>query len=175
MTNGLQNRLNTLRLRGHDYATPGVYFVTICSYQMECTFGFIEDAQCVKEPQFDLSPSPLGHLIIKCWQSIPDWFQNVKLDKFVVMPNHLHGLLQINNDEQIQPTALTTIIASFKSSVTRQWNQQNGVASRSVWQRSFHDHIVRNEKSLNQKRQYIQDNPLKWHLDELNPNWRRSI
>ena len=140
------------RLAGYDYASEGVYFVTICTHQRQHLFGDVRDDTMIL--------SKLGNLVQEIWLSIPSHKSNVILDDFVVMPNHFHGLIVLDTDAPL----LGTIIAHFKSAVTRTARQKNPLID-TIWQTRYHDHIVRNEEKLNFIRQYIQYNPAKWAED----------
>jgi REP element-mobilizing transposase RayT len=157
MTQSPSFRRNTLRLRDYDYSQPGLYFITICTKDRQCRLGRVDDCT--------VKLSPIGSIARSCWMALPDWFPNVDLDDFVIMPNHLHGIIQINEVAH----ALSNIIGSFKSATTRISRQNQLSPNQQIWQRGYFDHIIRTEKSLFCLRQYILDNPIQWHLDELNP------
>ncbi len=144
------------RLRGYDYAEPGFYFLTICAHARRCIFGKIENARLV--------PSRLGLAVQQCWNSIPAHSPGVETDGFILMPNHLHGIIRI-----VQPNSYSVsgVVGLFKAAVTRSSRTFN--ENTTIWQRSFHDRVIRTENSLFALRQYILDNPEQWHADELNP------
>jgi len=150
-------RRKHLRLPGYDYRQPGFYFVTICTMNRRCLLGSVDD--------FAVRLSEIGLIVQECWLALPEWFENVALDQFIIMPNHLHGILQITH---LGPSLRTTI-GSFKSAVTRLSHKKYLPSKQELWQRGYFDHIVRSETSLLRLRQYILDNPIKWHLDELHP------
>ena len=152
----LMQRKST-RLKGYEYAQSGYYFVTLCTYERRCLFGKIEDFQFI--------PSGIGVLATNCWEQIPKHFPHVELDLFAVMPNHLHGIVQIRDSSK---QSLSTVINVYKSAVTR--NAKTLQVELPIWQRSFHDKIIRDEASLLALRQYILDNPAQWQVDELNPS-----
>lgn len=125
-------------------------------------------------------PNRFGEIVSRCWQTIPDHFNQVQLDEFVVMPNHIHGILIIiNNSDKmaVSPNnslesfgnpssfSLATVIRSFKSSATREANLLRSTSKRAFWQRNYYEHIIRNEQDLSAIREYIRFNPLKWHDD----------
>lgn len=167
----------SIRLRGYDYRTAGVYFVTMCTFQNVCSFGHIRDCQMRK--------NDLGKIVCEEWLNIARSRKNVQLDQFVLMPNHLHGLIIITDrslersHERIQPArkdrssttikagSLGAIIGQFKASVTRRARLANIVGSERIWQRNYFEHIVRNEESMNEIRRYIEENPARWHIDDL--------
>ena len=167
----------SIRLKDFDYSQAGAYFVTICTQERKCLFG---DGLTEK-----MALSEIGEKVRQFWLEIPQHFQHVDLDTFVVMPNHLHGILNIldvgvqhveplpqkHQYQKIIPKSLGSIIRSYKATVTR-WCGQNGCAS-FKWQRNFYERVIRNQSELSRIREYIVNNPLKWHLDKENPqNWK---
>ncbi|MBV6492555.1 MAG: hypothetical protein LDLANPLL_00549 [Turneriella sp.] len=169
-------RIESARLKGYDYASHGFYFVTICTKNREYFFGNIENGV--------IHFSAIGQMAEKFWHEIPDHFSHVVLDEFVVMPNHVHGIIQITDNpvetqhaaslqsftkqlstkKNISSGSLPAIIRSYKSAV-KKWATMNKINF--AWQSRFHDHVIRNEQSLNQIRLYIQQNPKNWHADDL--------
>lgn len=110
------------------------------------------------------------------WNDIPNQYDNIELDQYIIMPNHLHGILIINNRinelSRAQASGAPTIgqiIRSFKSKCTVEYvkyiKQNNLNISGKIWQRSFHDHVIRNEQTLNAIREYISNNPINWEQD----------
>jgi len=115
-------------------------------------------------------------MVQETWQKLPNYYSGINIDEYIVMPNHFHGIIVLNGRPQGgAPTlSLSDIIHRFKSLTTSRYHYgvKNDHWSRfpgRLWQRSYHDHIIRNEKSLSQIRQYIQSNPGKWDLDRNNP------
>lgn len=161
------------RLRHFDYSANGWYFVTICTKDKEKYFGKIENNTMIL--------NELGEMVREYWLVIPEHFPYVILDEFIIMPNHIHGIIVIehnnygvgNNDRcSLQRNRnmqlLPKIISQYKSSVTRDIRKQfNNYRFR--WQKSFFDHIIRDETSLQNIRTYIRFNPLKWNTDTDNP------
>jgi len=154
-----------IRLSEYDYSSEGDYFVTICTKGRKEFFGEIRNGI--------MGLNEFGCIAAKCWQEIPKYFCNVKLGTWQIMPNHVHGVLNIeippNAERRIDRTKmlLPKIIHGFKSAVTRQINGiQNKIFFQ--WQRSYYDHIIRDEKSLNNICEYIQNNPYKWSSDVEN-------
>src|ERR1700757_2119468 len=161
----LHRKLN--RLKNYDYSRSGYYFVTLCTKNRIEHFGKIENSKMIL--------NQYGETAERYWKEIPNHYKNVEIDEFVIMPNHIHGIIIINDKfydtvgiEQCSvPTKLSKIVKSFKNVVTRiicDQFQDYGFQ----WQRSFYDHIVRDEISLNKIREYIINNPLKWDLDKDN-------
>jgi putative transposase len=165
-------RRRSIRLKGYDYSQPGGYFVTICTHGKKCSFGDVIDGKMVL--------STTGLIAEGCWKEIPEHFSGVVLDAFVFMPNHIHGIIMIRRDTTCRvstterfgkPVAhsLPTIIRSYKAAVTKRVNELRRAQGLSVWQSNYYEHIIRNEEDLNDIREYIVNNPLKWDLDKENP------
>ncbi|HLD26663.1 MAG TPA: transposase [Patescibacteria group bacterium] len=163
------------RLRQYDYSQNGWYFVTICTKDKEEYFGQIKQSKMIM--------TDVGNIARKLWFEITKHFDMTSLDEFIVMPNHIHGIIVIGDNREIvgnrhacslqnneyikrNHQLLFTIIGSFKSAVSKIVRQQ--LLCSFQWQRSFYDHIIRNEQSLHKIREYIQLNPLKWSEDENN-------
>jgi REP element-mobilizing transposase RayT len=167
------------RLSDFDYSQNGYYFVTICTKNRKEFFGDIRDGKMIL--------NGLGQAVQKCWLDIPIHFPNATLDEYVVMPNHIHGILVIENSDSVgnnnhcslqdQNASWQTRLSGSLSSMIRGF--KIGVKKRCIangkidfaWQRSFYDHIIRNEKSLDKIRQYISDNPAQWEFDRNNPKY----
>ena len=176
----IQHR-RSVRLRGWDYSGPGVYYITICTHRRECLFGEVLDGA--------MRLNQAGEMAEACWRAIPGHTQRIELDEWVVMPNHVHGIIVILDTSvgarhavplrettevfgKPKPDSLSTVVRSFKSAVTKNINHFRDTPGSLLWQRSFYDHIVRTQPDLDQIRQYIDENPMKWHLDKENPdNW----
>jgi len=168
-----------IRLPNYDYSNSGDYFVTICVKDFKCVFGKIQNRI--------LFLNQLGNIAKKCWLEIPEHFPCVGLDEFIIMPNHLHGIIMIRDrgdmvcrdtacrvptGEQFSkptPGSIPTIIRSYKSAV-KKWANENGFDG-FRWQGRFYEHIIRNEKSLNNIRDYIINNPVMWDEDRNNPKF----
>jgi len=158
------------RLKNHDYGVNGYYYITICTRNRQEIFGVIEND--------DIKINQYGQIAKNTWQQIPQHFQNIELDKFVIMPNHIHGIIIINNpvgtghalssNKNTKNNNLSVAIGSFKSATARQINQLNDILFK--WQRSFYDHIIRTTYSLQNIQEYIVNNPKTWDTDEHNIN-----
>lgn len=154
-----------MRLKNYNYSKTGYYFVTICANNRKYIFGDIEDDKMIL--------NLYGKIIKNTWLEIPKHLRNVELDAYVVMPNHIHGIIIINSPVGYGHARtvktnnnLSNIIGSFKSAATRKINQLSSIHFK--WQRFFYDHIIRTEKSLNNIREYITNNPTTWNNDENN-------
>ena len=150
------------RLSGYDYSTPGVYFITICTYNKNCIFGRIIHGE--NDPT--VKYSPIGEIAKTCLLEIEHHYSNVKIDNWVIMPNHVHILFQIT--EQLNSTPLKydipNIVGKYKAAVTR--SAGNSFAySEKIWQSSYHDHVIRNDQDYQKIWEYISGNPSKW-LDD---------
>ena len=173
----------SIRLQDYDYTQNGAYFVTIGTQNREEIFGNIVDGE--------MHPDVLGEIVLECWQSIPEHFPHAELDEFVMMPNHLHGIVVIADDADHRRArhgvplrserfgkpvsgSLPTIIRSFKTAAASRVNKLRNTPGESIWQRNYYEHVICNEESLNKIRQYIQSNPARWKLDSENPT-RRNL
>ncbi|BCM89404.1 hypothetical protein IAD21_01250 [Abditibacteriota bacterium] len=162
------------RLREFDYRQSGVYAVTICVRERRPAFGKIENGI--------MRLHPFGRIAQEDWLAIPSHYSHVTLDEFVVMPNHIHGILFIENEAPPSPEeeielrrfgksrsrSLSVIIGNFKSGVSRRIGEARECQTR-VWQERFWDHIIRDELDLQNQREYIFNNPANWERDELHP------
>lgn len=106
-------------------------------------------------------PSALGRLVAACWRRLPLHHEAVEVDAFVVMPNHVHGIV-ILPERATQVSPLPVVVGAFKACATR-------AAGRPLWQRGYHDRVIRDERELTAIRQYIADNPAAWEADRENP------
>jgi len=150
-------RKNSLRLKGYDYSRNNAYFVTICT----------------KNRELRIKTDEIRLIIRQVWDNLPDHYDNIILDEFVIMPNHVHGIIIIQDDvvgaDLRSARSLSEIIRAFKSFSTREINKYLCISGQSFWQRNYYDHVIRGEKDLYSRRKYIRENPLKWELDEENP------
>ena len=168
----------SIRLKGYDYTQPGAYFITICTQDRAFLFGEVVDGE--------MRLNEYGRIAWGCWKEIPLHFPQAELDAFVVMPNHVHGIiviagvgathaspLPLSSDARPrgpQRQSVSSIVGSFKSAVTRRINEYRCTPGAPVWQRNYYEHIIRDEKSLNRIREYIVTNPMRWAVDNENPN-----
>ena len=135
------------RLKGYDYSTTNYYFVTICTHDKQCIFG---------NPG---NHNVFGKIAQEGIEKIPEHHPGVAIEQYVVMPNHVHILIQLQDNK----SDLKTVIGSYKSRISRLIRQLQPEIC--VWQNSFHDHIVRNEKSYQNIWLYIEGNPINWEKD----------
>ena len=175
------HRRRSIRLKEYDYSQSGAYFVTICAWNRECLFGEVVDG--------GIRLNESGIIIQDIWNATPNHFQNIELDEFIIMPNHIHGIVIIVGAQFIAPFRKTTavkqgimnrgvmnhaptvgeILRAFKGRCTHAINKIRNTPGIPVWQRNYYEHIVRNDSELNSIREYIMNNPLKWDMDENNP------
>ena len=166
----------SIRLPGYDYRQAGVYFVTLCTYLKSELFGSINDGEMLL--------SELGKVVDEEWRRIAQARKNVELGLHVVMPNHLHGLILITESQvgesshylslppgkrspRLQAGSLGAIIGQFKLAVARQAKSRQLHPYKKIWQRNYHEHIVRSEESLCDIRRYVIENPARWAEDSL--------
>jgi REP element-mobilizing transposase RayT len=157
-----QHHRRSIRLKGYNYAQSGAYFVTICTWQRQGLFGEITN----KEMHLNI----YGEIIQRYWGSLPEHQDDLELDEFIVMPNHVHGIIVlIDNPSCKKRHGLPEIIRGFKTFSARRINKIRRLSGVPVWQRGYYEHIIRNEKSLMAIREYIINNPLSWEKDQYNP------
>ena len=178
-----ENQRKSTRLRGYDYTQAGAYFITICTHTRECLLGEVVNGE--------MRPNEYGNIANARWNEIPVHFSDVGTDSFVVMPNHIHGIIVLSDDCRggvTPPNWVTTldktgtetvplrkrtlgqIVAYFKYQTTKSINQIRSTPGVHVWQRNYYEHVIRNRTDLEEIREYIVNNPLKWDLDRENPN-----
>jgi len=184
-----QNRRRSIRLPSYDYAQAGAYFVTIGTYNRDCLLGEI--------PGSEMSLTRAGEVVLECWNDLPNHYSHVEIDGFVVMPNHVHGIIVLADNQgkssisesgeagmkspkgqsvgaglKPAPTErhpLPEIVRAFKTFSSRRINQVRSTPGVPVWQRNYYERVIRNECELDAIRQYIVDNPAKWAEDVENP------
>ncbi len=144
------------RLKGYDYSSSGAYFVTICTHNRQCILSNIVGEGLCALPQNILTP--IGIEIEKSIQFINDNYMGVIIDKFVIMPNHIHLIVILEDSGGDGTPPLQNVIGQLKSYTTNKFGN-------TLWQRSYHDHIIRDEKDYQKIWEYIDTNPLKWELD----------
>ena len=165
----LQYKRRSIRLKNYDYSQRGAYFITICAQNKELFF----EAETVRE------------MIKKWWKKIETEFSGIQNDAFVIMPNHVHGIIvNVGADPRVCPdersksehtgSPLPKIVQWFKTMTTNEYirgvkKEKWKSFNKRLWQRNYYEHIIRDENSLERIREYIINNPLKWHLDRENP------
>lgn len=165
----IQHRRKALRLPGYDYSQPGAYYVTIVTKQRHCLFGDVVYGK--------MRLNSCGQTVMECWNHLAHHYPYVGRDEFVVMPNHVHGILVLNDDAvgaglKPAPTrrhGLPEIVRGFKTFSARRINTLRDSPGTPVWQRNYYEHIIHNEAELARVREYIQNNPAQWETDPEYP------
>ena len=157
---------SSIRLKGYDYSQAGAYFVIVCTEGRQCLFGDVIDER--------MKLNEAGRMVQQTWENLPTRFSSVTLDTFMVMPNHVHGIIAIvgaepNRGAASSPPTLGDIKRAFKSISAIRVNRLLARAGQPLWQRNYYEHIVCDEAELDRVRQYILDNPAKWSEDKENP------
>ncbi len=182
-------RIESTRLKNWDYSSNGYYYITICVKNRECLFGEIINKE--------MELNEYGKIVEFCWHDLINHYKNIQLDQFVVMPNHIHGIMVIDNDMSVgldiidgiditvetgfKPVSTTNpvstnnkhhglfeFVRALKTFSARRINELRKTPGIPVWQTRFYDRIVRDENELINVRKYIGNNPAKWETDEWN-------
>jgi putative transposase len=212
-SNRTRYRRQSTRLRARDYSSPGNYYVTLCTHTRQMLFGHVSEGV--------MHLNDVGRATDRFWNDIPLHFPQVELDEYIVMPNHVHGIIRITKHGWVpanQPVravgipivtglsvtepvgandhlplqshstssritrsklfplghgtsrTIGSMVRGFKTAVTRRMRMHGWIGG--VWQQNYHDHIIRNERSLERIRAYIRNNPANWHRDRNNPQRR---
>jgi putative transposase len=169
----------SIRLKEYDYSQPGGYFLTVVTYQRNCLFG-----EVVKE---EMRLNDHGRIVNECWYAIPEHFSNVEFDTYVVMPNHMHGIIVITDRADASASArrgtiyrapteqfgkpitgsVPTIVRTFKAAVTRRIGRELNASG--IWQRNYYEHVIRDHEDWDRIHRYIEFNPSMWAEDNENP------
>jgi len=172
----------SIRLKGYDYSQEGIYFVTICVQNRECLLGKIMDGEMVL--------NEYGQIVQMVWGELLQHYNNIQLDEFVIMPNHIHGIILITDDDDttivgagLKPaptkpapttSAKTTakhglpeIVRALKTFSARKINELRNTRGEKLWQRNYWEHIIRNEQSYQRIAKYIIYNPMNWQNDKF--------
>jgi len=177
-------------LQGYDYSPPGAYFITICVQNPVCIFGDVSGGKMVL--------NELGEIVAESWQWLERQYEHVEMDEWVVMPNHLHGIMVIKDcrggsrsggmgmddtgrggsrtaptgSDQPKRKPLGRLIGAFKTVSTKRVNEIHNTPGAKLWQRNYYEHIIRSEEDLKRIRTYLAQNPAKWEFDRVNPSVR---
>ena len=156
----------SMRLSHYDYSRVGAYFVTVCVQGRESLFGEIVSGKVVL--------NRAGRSVEWTWASLPRHYAHAAVDEFVVMPNHVHGILILGelasgSSETPRRHGLSEIVRAFKSFSARRINKGRGTPGYPVWQRSYYERVIRNDEEMREIRRYIRENPLRWEIDSENP------
>ena len=170
----------SIRLKDHDYSRDGLYFITICCKNKECLFGEIQREEMIL--------NEYGAITNHCWLHIPEHFPDAILHTHIVMPNHIHGIIEIaqpeipyanvgaenfqplhhahrNQFQKMIPRSVGSIVKGFKIGVTKWFRENTDIET--VWQRNYYEHIIRNEQDYRTIAQYIRNNPSRWNDDKF--------
>ena len=169
-------RRNSLRLPEYDYSQAGAYFVTVVVKGRVPMFGKVIDEE--------VELSEYGKVVENAWLDLPNHYEHISLDEFIIMPNHVHGIIFLHHTEangvgaihtviycvpllrQRRTMLLSKLMGRFKTVSAKQINQKRRTPGTPFWQRGYFDHVIRNEDDLNQIRDYIATNPSRWTLKE---------
>ena len=162
----------SVRLANYDYSQSGAYFITICTQDRLNVFGDIV-RDVAEQALFSCRLNPKGNIVENEWYRLNNRFPNISLEKFVVMPNHVHGIIVIGcetRQEQspcptVRNSTIGDILCAYKSVTTKSCNKMDAATGRKIWQYKYHDHIIRNNDEYMRICQYIDDNPAKWKED----------
>ena len=162
---GLPNRKRN-RLEGYDYSSGGYYFVTVCIKERSDFLGKIKNEK--------MFLNGFGKIVSAAWLDLPNHYFNCELDYYVIMPDHIHGIIIIDNtlkkkDNKSANHSLSEIIRGFKTFSSKRINKKLKIDKKFKWQKSFYDRIIRSENELYFIRNYIQLNPLKWDIEKNHP------
>lgn len=166
-----------IRKQGYDYSSAGLYFITICTKDMRCLFGEIKDGYMILDQ--------IGEVANNYWLEIPKHYDRVKIHEHIIMPNHVHGIIELEGTSHVGtshgmsvqpspninqfgkpiPGSISMIMNQYKSSVKR-WCNKNG-HEYFQWQARFHDHIIRDKIAYDRISNYIINNPKKWAEDKF--------
>jgi len=167
----IKPRRKSIRLQEYDYSQTGAYFVTACVKDREYLFGHINNEIMIL--------NEYGKIALSCWNDWPNHYSHIRLDAFQIMPNHVHGIVFIVVGAGLKPAPTPTkrhglpeIVRAFKTFSARHINESRRTPGEPIWQRNYYDRVIRDEDELNRIREYVIYNPLKWDLDNDNPqNW----
>lgn len=176
----------SVRLKAHDYSQPGAYFVTVCTQNRECAFGKILNAEMIL--------NDAGRMVQGVWDELPVRYPGVQIDSFVIMPNHIHGIILLTGsthrrgESRIRPNkgdhkdrpygtlpgTIGRVMQGFKSITTRKYiigARDNGWPpfEKRLWQRNYYERVVRDDSEMHRVREYVTGNPARWLEDEENP------
>ena len=173
----------SIRIPGADYLRPGAYFITICAAYRRNTFGKVDEGKMIL--------SPLGRVVRSCWVQIPEHFPAATINEYVIMPNHIHGIIALvvgaryivrsdpaaRSKEQFQkPTrgTIPTIVRTFKAGVTRVARAKLGIQDEMIWQSNYFERALRDGREVSLAIRYIAENPQRWMWDEENAERERK-
>ena len=160
----------SIRLTGYDYSQAGAYFVTVVVRDRSCSFGSVVDGA--------VQLNDTGRLVRDSWEWLAVRYPYVTLDEYVVMPNHLHGIIAMTDpcrggsrtaQTPVRRQPLGRMIGAFKTVSTKRLNLARRTPGRPIWQRNYYERVIRDDEELAGVREYIVNNPTQWELDKYNP------
>ena len=182
------HRRRSIRLKAHDYSSAGAYYVTVCGQNRECVFGKIVNAVMIL--------NDAGRMVLTVWNEMPGRYPSVQIDSFVIMPNHIHGIIVLTGSNvgagpracptqdtekgqprRVAPTpSLPDVMYGFKSMTTTRYRygvKEQGWPpfQKRLWQRNYYERVIRNDSEMERVREYITGNPARWLEDEENPDF----
>jgi putative transposase len=169
-----------LRLKGYDYSQAGAYFVTICAHGKACLFGDVIGSE--------VKVNELGRKVQAVWDDLPVHYPHVATDAFVVMPNHVHGVVVLRDvgagfkpartaepaRTALRRHGLSEIVRAFKTFSARRINEFRETSGAPVWQRNYYEHIIRDDADYNRIAEYVANNPQRWAEDSLHPTFTQN-
>ncbi|MFP4698379.1 MAG: transposase [Eubacteriales bacterium] len=155
-----------IRLKSFNYSQTGSYFITICTYNKFQLFGEIIDTQSNTKMEMNNN----GEIVKQAMEQLPNRFTNTKIDKYVIMPNHIHVIITLKREHQDTPlqqkrSEISKIVGYLKMNITKRIKETSKMIEK-VWQRGYHDRIIRNELEYKKIWEYVDTNPLKWKMDK---------
>ena len=154
------------RLKTFDYNAIGAYFITLCTENRRQILSRIVGVDVLGDPK-NVDLLPYGIVADKYIKQMSEFYENISVDQYVIMPNHIHMLLFVSDDGSPRtstPTKQTSTVPHFVSTFKRFCNKEYG---ENIWQRGFYDHVIRNREDYDEIKKYINKNPLRWYYDEL--------
>jgi putative transposase len=169
-----------LRLKRYDYSQAGAYFVTICAHGKACLFGDVIGSE--------VKVNELGRKVQAVWDDLPVHYPHVATDAFVVMPNHVHGVVVLRDvgagfkpartaepaRTALRRHGLSEIVRAFKTFSARRINEFRETSGAPVWQRNYYEHIIRDDADYNRIAEYVANNPKRWAEDSLHPTFTQN-
>ena len=165
MDNNLPKR-KEIRLKNYDYSSQGAYFVTICTDKRRKILSQIVGVDVLDDPRVELTV--YGKIVDKYINQLNDFYENISVEQYVIMPNHIHMILFVRDGGSSRTSTPTvrqhSVVPTFVSTFKRFCNKEFG---ENIWQRYYYDHAIRNKRDFDEISKYIYENPLKWKFDEL--------
>lgn len=158
-------RRESIRRKGFDYSLPGSYYFTICTYNRDHLFGSIrislDQQERVLSKVMDLNEA--GKIVVDCWKDLPNHYEHIILDAFIVMPDHVHGIIIIENPiDEKKHHGLPEFIRALKAFSSRRIAEAMATTNRHVWQTGYYDRLINSHEDLEKIRKYIMQNPVNW-------------